>query len=71
MDDLSTPMLDIARQMEAEWQAAADGWHDSTAAYFERIYWWPLAETMLATIHALRALEQELTSLHSLAIADY
>ena len=57
MDDLSTPMLDIARQMEAEWQAAADHWRDRTANYFERTYWLPLAETTLAYIHALRALE--------------
>ncbi|MBK6432521.1 hypothetical protein [Candidatus Amarolinea dominans] len=53
MDDLSTPMLDIARQMEAEWQAAADHWRDRTANYFERTYWLPLAETTLAYIHAL------------------
>ena len=69
MDELSTPMLDSARQMEAEWQAAADHWRDRTANYFERTYWLPLAETTLAYIHALRALEHELDALRWLADA--
>ena len=67
MDELSAAMLDIARQMEAEWPKAADNWHDSTADYFEYNYWLPLAETTLAYIHALRDLEHELTALRWLA----
>ena len=70
MDELSAPMLDIARQMEAEWQEAANNWHDSTSAYFERAYWLPLAETTLAYIHALHNLEYELASLRALANSD-
>ncbi len=70
MDDLSATMLDIARQIEAEWWAAADNWHDSTANYFERVYWLPLAETALAYIHALRDLEHELDALSWLANSD-
>lgn len=71
MDKLSAPMVDIARELENVWQETAEGWRDSTAAYFEQNYWWPLAETMLATIDAVRALEEELSAVRALAHDDF
>ncbi len=71
MDTLSAEFLDIARQLEKVWQETSEDWHDSTFTYFERNYWWPLAETMLAYLNALRALEQELSAVNALTGADY
>ncbi len=67
MDELSTPVLEAARQVEQAWQAAAERWQDETAARFEQEHMQPLADAAVDYIHAARELETILATLRGLA----
>ena len=54
------------RQLEQEWQAVQERWHDSSTEYFAGNLWEPLATDVQAYLQAVDSLEAVLAEIEEL-----